>query len=598
MFFSLHLGSEEDSRAWREVMRRHAAWLGMDSRTEAHRLADGRTLSFGWVAVEPPAEAPLPPDASVPLVMTTWGERVFAQEPKDAEAAWGRMTEGIETNEIRVGMSLGSGEVRVVMPPVASEQCYWVRDGRGWVVGTDMRLMMRWAGLELDERAVYGLLQYGLIPSPYTVSRNVRRVPNGHVFRIKSGSDEPTVQPFFYLAEEARKVPKAASPGVLLQQALDGILSRVPSQAVLYFSGGVDSAVLAARLAEMGRTDVTLLNYTFAPDDEGSRFPLEIAAHLGLRCEQVAWDPTGIPSVLERLGREFTFPFEDTAVVPSVLLVRAAHSMAGTPQMAIDGTGADAVCYRGMWVPKFRRLLRVPAPMRWAVAEGYKWLGIWKLSSQADRIGRLVRLSVQMPMEHALLSPSVSPFNGIAYAVPDDVRETLDGAIRDSVQVLGAGVGPDDRPSVLVLVMTLSGRYISRTYDPLRALGTRTVYPFVEPAVLRLSMSLERHERYEGGVEKGLFRNLLAHSVPREWAARRRAGFTPSFEEIVSHPFTRALLEDVVFSRDNPLQEFCRMDVARQFMERVYRVKSLGPSAQGFLWLLIFTSAWLHQQEA
>lgn len=598
MFFSMHLGSEGDSHAWGAVMRGHAAWLGLHSRTETHRLDDGTTLSFGWVGVEPPAKTPRPLHARVPLVMTMWGERVFAQEPKDAETAWGRMTEDVETNEIRVGMSLESGEVRVVVPPVPSEQVYTVRDVRGWVLGTDMRLLVRWAGLELDERGVYGLFQYGLIPPPFTVSRNVRRVPNGHVLRMKPDGSEPTLETFFSLAEEIRKVPKTSSPGMLLQQTLDEVLSRVPSPAVLYFSGGVDSALLAARLAEMGRADVTLLHYTFAPEAAGSRVALDIAAHLGLKCEPVLWDPSSIPSVLERLGREYTFPFEDTAVVPSVLLAHAARGVSEKSLAAIDGTGGDAVSYRAVWAPKFRRLLRIPAPVRRTAAAGYDWLRLWQLPPQKERAVRLVRLSAQMPMDYALAHPSVSPFDGIAYEVPPEVHKALQDGMRDGVQVLGAGLGPEDRLSVLPLLMSLSGRYTPRSFDPLRALSAPTMYPFAEPPVLRLFMSLQPHERHEGGEEKGLIKNLLRASIPPEWLDVPRAAFIPPFGQIVSHPFTRALLEDVVFSRDNPLREFYRMDVARQFVERVCSGKPLGPSAQGFLWLLIFTSAWLHQQRA
>ena len=67
---------------------------------------------------------------------------------------------------------------------------------------------------------------------------------------------------------------------------------------MLFFSGGVDSGLLAARLARLGRTDVTLAAYSFSPRDSETRLATAMADHLGFSCLTVAHDPRSLEQVL------------------------------------------------------------------------------------------------------------------------------------------------------------------------------------------------------------------------------------------------------------------------------------------------------------
>ena len=50
MFFGAYLGSDNRLSAWQEVMRQHAAWLGLSSHLSSRRLQDGHSFWCGWLS--------------------------------------------------------------------------------------------------------------------------------------------------------------------------------------------------------------------------------------------------------------------------------------------------------------------------------------------------------------------------------------------------------------------------------------------------------------------------------------------------------------------------------------------------------------------
>ena len=179
MFFCAFLGHMEYERAWQDTVRRHAEWLGLTAHFDSRSIADGRIFTFGWVSLSPPEFSDLVHATEEHLTLTT----LPVLSPPRAPFSVPRH---FETNAIRMEVSLADGAVRVAVPLVTTEQFYHAHDSRGHAFADDMRLMVRWAGLELDERAVLALFQYDRIAPPLTMSKRVGRVPSGYVLRVPS----------------------------------------------------------------------------------------------------------------------------------------------------------------------------------------------------------------------------------------------------------------------------------------------------------------------------------------------------------------------------------------------------------------------------
>lgn len=590
MIFVAHIGTGD---TWRDAVSRHARHLGLAVCDGALPVPDGRAIRFAWLGPAGATNLRGPSPADGALILATTGEAAVEPDARSAADLARLLADPARSAAIRVGVLPSTGDVLAAVPPAAAEQLYFARTGDGWIVSNDLRLMARVAGGELDEAGVLGLFRYGLTPAPLTLFRNVGRVPVGHILHI-SPRMEPALERFAVLGDASHREPGAADPEALIRDTMDAILRRAPQSPVVYFSGGVDSSLIAARLVALGRDDAILVNYAFGPDDPKARLALRIAQHLGLRLHQVVWNPSDIPAVLERLGRDYPFPFCDTALIPGNLLAHAALPLAQSARTTIHGVGAGALFGQRLHVRRLWRPLGwIPVPVLRALAWPYGAFRLWRQNSNSARFCAVLQRSAHVPIAHALMYEH--SLEGIAYAIAPEAGRALDGAIRDYVEPLAACRDYDLLTSVLHQMYATSREFAVIVLGPQMAAAVNSIAPFMEPLMMQRGFALTWDEKRPGGVPKGLLRNLLAAHLPDDLVRAAGGSFLAPQWEIYTHPAMCALVEDTVLAADNPLLEYCRADTVRAMLMRLVRGESLAASARKFAWTFVFASAWLRQ---
>jgi hypothetical protein len=489
-------------------------------------------------------------------------------------------------------VSLLSGEVRIAVPVLTVEQFYHASIGGDWVFGNDLRLMLRWAGLQLDARAVYAFFQYDFMPPPYTISKTVSRIRGGSSLTLPPGG-QPSLHRWFDACEIAGPHPETGSPEDSIRAALDGILARVPASPAVHFSGGVDSGLVAARLAAIGRKDTRLHNYTRGPGDPFHEVAPQMAAYLGLPFERAQWQATEVPAILETLAREHSFPVNDPATVPTILLARAMDRWDSLPSVLLTGTVAGNAFEIAPRYESWRRVCMIPWLARALAGLAYP-LGLWTSESAIARQASVLRRSAQLSLLQA--SGSVSGnLQGIAYQIPSEIHADMKQALMDGYEGVTEGIDPRDRLALMSLIRHGGSRCGARPFDAMRRRGVHTIHPFMEPDMLRAEFALTWSERNEGPESKAPLKRLLAESVPREWVYRARAGLPMPFSDVFTDPTVRAIVGDVALSPDNPVMDFCRRRSVEQIFRRAEQRQSLNVGARRFVWAFTFLSLWLGQ---
>ena len=578
MFFSAYVGTDVGLPRWREALAQHARYLGLQVHIEERRLGDRRTLSLGWL--EYPSAV---------------GSRGNLQETEQdlvaATLVFDGMTPG-EANGATLTASLARSEICVTVLPASPQQVCYGRTPHGYVFADDLRLFPRLMHVDLDERAVYALFRYGVIPPGVTLYKQVKRIPNGHLLRLSPAAGEPVCTPLFHWSDRPPLDGEGLEPDRWVAETLDGLLARVPTSAVLFFSGGVDSGLMAARLSRLGRKDVRLLNYCFSAEDEEGRLAVRFAARLGLECHQVHHDVRTAGDVLARVGRDYSVPFGDLSAFPTNILVHEALALTGESRTVIDGTGADGAFGLGGRYRKWQLVYGVPRPLRrWVEAE-YRGLQLWKYQSSLERAGRLLSRSARLPLFHAAVAQNA--LERIAYTIPDDVQAALEQAVQTGVEVLSTGADARTRLSLLELMWLTPGQAAAKAFDPLRARGILPFYPFLQPSIVSYSAALSWEAKCTAGQDKALLKRLLARDIPPEWVYRSKIGFTRPPRATFAQAAVQEFLHEVVLSPHNVLLDYCEPETVRQLVERS-RHHVLGDGVYSFLWVLMFASGWLRQ---
>jgi asparagine synthetase B (glutamine-hydrolysing) len=587
----LHVGDETDTSSWGELVNGFAAWLGLVPQIDCRTMPDGRKLSLAFLEHPANVRLDLPIVACSDFVVASSRRAREPQQTLSPGELWRRMERAPSRNEVRIAIKIDSGELRTSVPIAAPDQVFYSDSGRGFALANDMRLVTRWAGGRLDPAALFALLQYGTIPAPLSLSDKVVRIAPGHLLRWRPHGS-PVIAPLPGPADSPERVPAGAASEALLLQALDTELEQAPQDSVLYFSGGVDSSLLASRLRRIGRSDVTLVNFAFGPEDGEAKLAGQVASHLGLRCEHVFFDPGDVSALLARVGRDYSYPFGDDSTIPTNLLVHASVKALGSGRTVVEGTGADGgfgpvVRHPDLW----QRLYAVPVPLRALLALGHSWTSLWRYLRRVPRLRMLASLahkSMSMNVELAAVL-SANAFDGVAYSIPSDIRTEIGALLEAPLRLWGAHLSPGERFELLDLIYVCAGRFAAKSLDPLRRAGMDPVYPFLEPGVLRASFRLPWAEKARSGEGKVVLKRLLAREIPEDWVYRRKSAFDAPLDSILIRHDVQAYFHDVVLCSKNPVLDLLDIRVIKAFIER------REPSSLRFLWTILFVSAWLSQ---
>src|SRR4051812_22663301 len=193
---------------------------------------------------------------------------------------------------------------------------------------------------EIDPDAVEAFLAFNSIPAPYSIFKDVRKLPPGHVLvREESGSvqlipySRPGPLPVRH-DDEAELVEELRAR--LRDSVRAHLLSDVPVGVLL--SGGVDSAVLAALAAEETSDAVHTFTIGFEERSFDERADARrVAERYATNHHELLVRPDP-QKLFETLADVFDEPFADSSALPTYLVSQLA---ADHVKVALSGEGAD-----------------------------------------------------------------------------------------------------------------------------------------------------------------------------------------------------------------------------------------------------------------
>ena len=272
---------------------------------------------------------------------------------------------------------------------------------------SELRSLFVWPGIsrEVDPEAIDLFLSLQYIPSPKTVYRQVKKLPPGHFLLCRKG--QTTVERYWDLplGQSPVTTDLETAKSLVADKLREAVRLRLISDVPLgaFLSGGVDSSIIVAIMAEMSSQPVKTFSIGFEESEFSElHFAKEVARRYGCEHTEFVVKPE-MADVLPKLAWHYGEPYADPSALPSYYVARETRRFV---TVALNGDGGDEnfagyVRYFAMKLARSFDLM--PGPARAALRSAAELLPDWRAPYGFTwRLKRFLRsaLFTDLPRRH------------------------------------------------------------------------------------------------------------------------------------------------------------------------------------------------------
>jgi asparagine synthase (glutamine-hydrolysing) len=449
---------------------------------------------------------------------------------------------------------------------------------------------------EMNSERLGDYLLYGSVYGAETLFRDIYELEPGHVMSIDARG--PALRRYWDLPEGPVSDEDEATQRERLEDLLRisirrRLMSDVPLGAFL--SGGVDSSLIVALMAEMIDTPVKTFSIGFAESGYNefnySRYVAETfhTDHL-----EITLDSREFFDALPRLTWHYDEPIALAACIPLYFLSRATK---GKATVILTGEGADEL------------LLGY---------EKYAWAH--RHATLASRFQRMLPAGAHLPLARAaqrLLGPSRLLLGRLPLA-PGDVASSFYQVVRpDVVAGLFDGRGAEihaalqrHRVGAEMFDAAPAGRdFLARmSYMDFKtflvtllmkqdkmsmAASIESRVPFLDHELVEYGYRLPTTSKVAGDVHKKILKDVAARHLPHDLLHREKKGFPVPVTPWFLQPATRKRFEEILLDDRTARRGIVnRAAVERHFREVAAGERGSSSAATYLIWYLVNLELW------
>ncbi|PLW93536.1 MAG: asparagine synthase (glutamine-hydrolyzing) [Marinilabiliales bacterium] len=199
---------------------------------------------------------------------------------------------------------------------------YYYQDGQNLIFASEMKAMLEFPiKRELDEASFRDYFQFTYIPEPYTMLKNVHKLPAAHYAEVKNGEFE--LKQWYEIPEEKYEGSYEDAQKDLRELMEDSVAKRMISDVPLgaFLSGGIDSSIVSVLAARQNsKMEVFSITFPDHPYYDESTYAKEVAKMHGLNQQLIPVREKdfldALPKVLDYLDE----PFADSSAIAVYVL--------------------------------------------------------------------------------------------------------------------------------------------------------------------------------------------------------------------------------------------------------------------------------------
>tara|TARA_B100000212_G_scaffold338807_1_gene316007 strand:+ start:1002 stop:2966 length:1965 start_codon:yes stop_codon:yes gene_type:complete len=264
--------------------------------------------------------------------------------------------------------------------------------------------------LEIDPISQAAFLNYGYLPEPLCIYKDIYKVSTNSIYAFKPGRDgyfhkkEP-IKIKYWDYRNLVNQKKFTSKYDAINNLENGLARSIKSQSIsdvpigVFLSGGIDSSLITAIFQEQNKNPIKSFSIGFKESGLGEKFfdestySTKIAQYLGTEHTQIQLNSKDILDIIPNIQKIYSEPFADPSQLPTYLLSKITRN-AGI-KVALSGDGGDELFggYNRHWVaPKIFNLLRYfPEELRNLLSSGIDKIFINNNGLNRDKFQKMLR---------------------------------------------------------------------------------------------------------------------------------------------------------------------------------------------------------------
>lgn len=468
-----------------------------------------------------------------------------------------------------------------------------------FVCGTDLRLVVAASGAsrDVDPHALYHYLNFAYIPAPWSIFRNIRKLPPGSSLHYRNG--EVRIQRFWSPAYpedySGSEEELAERLGAAIKRTVECYRPSTGVRWGTFLSGGTDSSSITGILAKQDRAaKVSSFSIGFSEGGFDELHYARIAASaFGTDSHTRYVSAMDTLELIPWLVQSYAEPFANSSAIPTAYCAKLAREHGAT--ILVAGDGGDEIFGGNERYAKdeiFGMYYRLPRPVKRVGSMLARVAGPFDVRL-LNRVKNFVRRG-SLPNPDRFYSDDSFASDSFGELLSPDFRKSVE--VSESLDVMRSHyVGVQSKSELhrlmyIDLMMAIADNDLVKVAQTAKATGISVMYPYLDVDLVNLTGRLPAEWKVRKRTKRYLFKKAMQDVLPPEILAKRKQGFgLPVGMWFRANQQFFELLADTVLSRRASERGYFNPGFVEQLVNR-HRSGAWDHTQE--LWLLLVLELW------
>jgi len=434
------------------------------------------------------------------------------------------------------------------------------------------------SGKSINEEAISMFLDCMFISSPYTIVKDVHKLPPGNYMEIDLNKQTYEIHEYWNLKPTVVKdISYEDAKNELHELLKDAVRIRLQSDVPIgsFLSGGIDSALVSSIASEVAESQINTFSIGFEnPDYDESKIAEEYASIINSNHTTTICKPSEFLELIPKLVDVYDEPFADSSALPSLLLNKIAKQHV---TVALSGDGGDEsfIGYTHFHsLIKNQRIIDLPFWFRNFVAKS-GLLRLFKMNTHR------INNALTTKSRYDFIENIFSRKGLLLERKQQDYMKYYQGFKTWSDNFL-------QKAADLNIKLWLENDSNVKVDRASMAYSVEVRSPFLDYRVVEYARTLPMHFKYESGRQKKILRDILKDYIPEHVFDQPKKGFAVPIGEWMR----KELKEEFLFSlNDDFLNKVPNLNT-KKFKNMLSEHMSFKNDHTPDIWKLYVLSKW------